>query len=182
MVCAYPAEECKPLFAQTLAFFRRTWGTPQNEAKASLVRERDRLDSTGLRGRCTALGSAEVCRRCPIGQRTTNDHCGWGSVLSQIALEEDEEEGLPEPRAARLAMERVTRIFSVRIREAVVIEDIAEDICRCESAKQKVIQEGRLDLEERQASSLRMDSLDLTQSAESINLTRGLHRSLACGI
>ena len=78
-ICAYPAEECKPLFVQTLAFFGRTWGTPQNKAKAILVQERDRLDSGELRGRCAALGkkgSARVCRRCPIGQRTTNGHCG----------------------------------------------------------------------------------------------------------
>ena len=48
------------------------------------------------------------------------------------------------------------------------------------SAKQKVIQEGRLDPEEHQTGSLRMDSLDLTQSAESIMWTRDLHRNLAC--
>jgi hypothetical protein len=66
-----------------------------------------------------------------------------------MALEEDEEDCLPEPWAARLAMERVTRIFSVRIREVVVIECIAEDICGCESAKQKVIQEGHLELDGR---------------------------------
>jgi hypothetical protein len=181
LVCAHPVEECKPHFVQTLAIVRRTWGTPHNKAKSSLVQVRDRLDSTGLRGKCAVLGSAEVCRRCPIGQRTTKDHCGWGSVPSQIALDEDEEDCLPEPWAARLLMERVTRIFSVRMREAVDIEGIAEDICRCESAKQKVIQEGCLDLEERQASSLRMDSLDLTQSASYQSaVTRGLHRSLAC--
>lgn len=78
LVCAGPAEECKPLFAQTLAFFGRAWGTPRNEAKASLVRERDGLGSRGLRGRRPALGkkrSARVHRRYRIGQRTTNGHC-----------------------------------------------------------------------------------------------------------
>lgn len=87
-----------------------------------------------------------------------------------MALDEDEKDCLPEPWAARLAMERVTRVFSVRIREVVVIECIAEDKRRCENTKQKVIQERHLELEERQASSLRVASLDLTQSAESIDM------------
>ena len=80
LVYACPAEEREPLFVQTLALFGRTRGTPQNEAKASLVGEREREDwpdSKGFKGRCPALGSAGVRRRCPIGERTTSDYCGY---------------------------------------------------------------------------------------------------------
>ena len=98
-----------------------------------------------------------------------------------MALDEDEKDCLPEPWAARLAMERVTRVFSVRIREVVVIECIAEDKRRCENTKQKVIQERHLELEERLASSLRVASLDLTQSAESIGMDqRSTHCTCIC--
>jgi hypothetical protein len=86
-----PAEKREPLFVQTFALFRRTRGSLQNEAEARLVRERgreDRLGRRGLRHRCNALGrkrSAGVRRRRSIGQRTTNDHCGWVRLRSDGA-------------------------------------------------------------------------------------------------
>lgn len=57
-----------------------------------------------------------------------------GSVSSQMALKRDDEGCLPEPWAASLDKERVTRIFSVRMREVVVTESIVEDIT-CKNAK-----------------------------------------------
>ena len=47
----------------------------------------------------------------------------------------------------------------------VVTEGIAEDICKRKSAKKKVIQ-GGLELKERQASNLIIDTLDLVQSSK----------------
>jgi hypothetical protein len=56
-----------------------------------------------------------------------------GTVSSQMPLKQDDGEYcLPEPWAASLDMERVTRIFSVRTREVVVTESIAKS---CKSAK-----------------------------------------------
>jgi hypothetical protein len=51
-----------------------------------------------------------------------------------MALKRDDEGCLPEPWAASLDKERVTRIFSVRMREVVVTESIVEDIT-CKNAK-----------------------------------------------
>jgi hypothetical protein len=149
-VCACPAEKRKPLFVQTLTLIGLPRGTPQNEAKASLVRKRDKFGSRWFRGRSAALGrkqSAGVCRRCPIEQRTTNDCCGWG-LESAYCKNDDDEIYLPELRTGSLDMERVTRIFSVRMREVMFTEGIAEEIRKCKSAKQKVIQGGCLGLKE----------------------------------
>lgn len=128
-VCACPAEERKPPFVQTLALFGEAWGTPQNEAKASLVVwKRDKFGSRWFRGGSAALGrkrSASVCRRCPIEQRTTNAYCGWG-LESAYCKNDDDEVYLPELRTGSLDMERVTRIFSVRMREVTLTEAIAQ--------------------------------------------------------
>lgn len=141
LTCTCPAEEREPLFVQTFALFGCTWGTPQDEAKAGLVWERgreDRLGRKGLRYRCGALGrkrSAEVRRRRRIGQRTTNDYYGWARLGSDGVRVRQERGCLPEPCAASLDRGRVTRIFSVRMREVVVTEGIAEDICKRKGGK-----------------------------------------------
>ena len=70
-------------------------------------------------------------------------------VLSQLTVKNDDDEiYLPELRTGSLDMERVTRIFSVRMREVIFTEGIAEEIRKCKSAKQKVIQGGCLGLKE----------------------------------
>ena len=53
------------------------------------------------------------------------------AIWGQMVLDEDED-WLPEHWAAS---ERVTRIFSVRMREAVATEGMTEDICECKGAK-----------------------------------------------
>ena len=141
LTCTCPTEERESLFAQTFALFGRTWGTPQNEAKAGLVWKRgreDRVGRRGLRNRCGVLGrkrSAEVRRRRLIGQRTTDDYYGWVRLWSDGAQVRQEREILPEPCPASLDRGRVTRIFSVRMREVVVTEGIAEDICKRKGGK-----------------------------------------------
>jgi hypothetical protein len=120
----------------------------------------------GLRHTCTALGrkrGAGVCRRCPIEQRTTNDYCGWSLESDGAYCKNDDEVYSPEPRTGNLDKERVIRIFSVRMREVIFTEGIAEDIRECKGAKQKVVQEGCLGLKERRASNLRVNYLNLTQ-------------------
>ena len=69
-----------------------------------------------------------------------------------MAIKQDEDaDCLPELCAESLVIERLTRIFSVRMREVVVMEGIEEYICKRESAKQKkVIQGGRLELKMQQ--------------------------------
>ncbi|KAH9989007.1 hypothetical protein BJV77DRAFT_1018934 [Russula vinacea] len=139
-VCACPAEERKPPFVQTLALFGAAWGTPQNEAKASLVVwKRDKFGSRWFRGGSAALGrkrSASVCRRCPIEQRTTNAYCGRA------------QDGKSGHGACN------THILS---------ENEGSNIDRSHSAKQKVIQGGCLGLKGRQVSNLRMIYSNLNQ-------------------
>jgi hypothetical protein len=51
------------------------------------------------------------------------------AVSSQMAIKQDEDDDcLPELCAASLVIERIIRVFSVRLREVVDMEGIGEDI------------------------------------------------------
>ena len=83
-VRAPSAEEGEPLFSQTLALFGSAWGNTRSKAKACLVRERQRANwlSSGWFDHVKLARDRERCLdvhgRPPLGQRTTNDHCGYG--------------------------------------------------------------------------------------------------------